>query len=239
MNMRFIRKLPIPRDVKQEYPVPDALREVRLKNIRAIRAVLSGESDKMLLIIGPCSADREDSVLEYLTRLRKVADQVSDKLVIVPRIYTNKPRTTGDGYKGMLHQPDPTGRAGRADRHSHDPRSAHEGADGDGLLLRGRDALSREPPVHGRSARLRRRRRAQRGEPGPPPHGERAGRARRHEEPDLGRLQRHAQRHHRRPAQPHLRLPQLGGRERGQPLRPRDPARLCEQARPEPAELSL
>ena len=110
MNMRFIRKLPIPRDVKQEYPVPDALREVRLKNIRAIRAVLSGESDKMLLIIGPCSADREDSVLEYLTRLRKVADQVSDKLVIVPRIYTNKPRTTGDGYKGMLHQPDPTGR---------------------------------------------------------------------------------------------------------------------------------
>ena len=110
MNMRFIRKLPIPRDVKQEYPVPDALREVRLQNIRAIRAVLSGESDKLLLIIGPCSADREDSVLEYLTRLRKVADQVSDKLVIVPRIYTNKPRTTGDGYKGMLHQPDPTGR---------------------------------------------------------------------------------------------------------------------------------
>ena len=110
MNMRFIRKLPIPRDVKQEYPVPDPLREVRLKNIRAIRAVLSGESDKLLLIIGPCSADREDSVLEYLTRLRRVADQVSDKLVIVPRIYTNKPRTTGDGYKGMLHQPDPTGR---------------------------------------------------------------------------------------------------------------------------------
>ena len=110
MNMRFIRKLPIPRDVKQEFPVPDQLREVRLQNIRAIRAVLSGESDKMLLIIGPCSADREDSVLEYLTRLRTVADQVADKLVIVPRIYTNKPRTTGDGYKGMLHQPDPTGR---------------------------------------------------------------------------------------------------------------------------------
>ncbi len=110
MNMRFIRKLPIPRDVKQEFPVPDHLREVRLENIRQIRAVLSGESEKMLLIIGPCSADREDSVLEYLTRLRKAADQVTDKLVIVPRIYTNKPRTTGDGYKGMLHQPDPTGR---------------------------------------------------------------------------------------------------------------------------------
>ena len=110
MNMRFIRKLPIPRDVKQEFPVPDRLREVRLENIRQIRAVLSGESDKILLIIGPCSADREDSVMEYLTRLRSVQEQVKDQIVIVPRIYTNKPRTTGDGYKGMLHQPDPNGR---------------------------------------------------------------------------------------------------------------------------------
>jgi 3-deoxy-7-phosphoheptulonate synthase len=107
MNMRFIRKLPIPRDVKQKFPVPDHLREVRLKNIRAIRAVLSGESDKMLLIIGPCSADREDSVLEYVTRLAKLRESVCDKIVLVPRVYTNKPRTVGLGYKGMLHQPDP------------------------------------------------------------------------------------------------------------------------------------
>ena len=110
MNMKFVRKLPIPRDVKQEYPVPDALREVRSKNVRQIRDVLNGKSDKLLMIIGPCSADREDAVLEYLSRLRTVQDQTADKLVIVPRIYTNKPRTTGDGYKGMLHQPDPTGR---------------------------------------------------------------------------------------------------------------------------------
>ena len=110
MNMKFVRKLPIPRDVKQEYPVPDALREVRSRNVRQIRDVLSGKSDKLLMIIGPCSADREDAVLEYLSRLRTVQDQTADKLVIVPRIYTNKPRTTGDGYKGMLHQPDPTGR---------------------------------------------------------------------------------------------------------------------------------
>ena len=107
MNMKFVRKLPIPRDVKQEYPVPDALREVRGKNIREIRSVLSGKSDKLLIIIGPCSADREDAVLEYLGRLRSVQDQTADKLVIVPRIYTNKPRTTGAGYKGMLHQPNP------------------------------------------------------------------------------------------------------------------------------------
>ncbi len=110
MNMNFIRKLPIPRDVKQEFPVPDTMREVRLQNVREIQRVLSGESNKILLIIGPCSADREDSVMEYLTRLRTVQDQVKDQIVIVPRIYTNKPRTTGDGYKGMLHQPDPTGR---------------------------------------------------------------------------------------------------------------------------------
>ena len=110
MNMKFVRKLPIPRDVKQEYPVPDALREIRRKNIKEIRDVISGKSDKLLMIIGPCSADREDAVLEYLSRLRTVQDQTADKLVIVPRIYTNKPRTTGDGYKGMLHQPDPTGK---------------------------------------------------------------------------------------------------------------------------------
>ena len=86
MNMHFIRKLPIPKEVKKQFPVPEALRAVRLQNILNIRAVLSGESDKLLLIIGPCSADREDSVLEYLTRLRKVQDQTADKLVIVPRI---------------------------------------------------------------------------------------------------------------------------------------------------------
>ena len=108
MNMHFIRKLPIPRDVKQEYPVPEELRSVRSKNIQEIEAILSGNDDRLLLIIGPCSADREDSVLEYLTKLKCVQTQVEDKIKIVPRIYTNKPRTTGDGYKGMLHQPDPT-----------------------------------------------------------------------------------------------------------------------------------
>ena len=110
MNMHFIRKLPIPRDVKQEYPVPEELRSVRLENIRQIEAILSGDDDRLLLIIGPCSADREDSVLEYLTKLKCVQTQVEEKIKIVPRIYTNKPRTTGDGYKGMLHQPDPSGR---------------------------------------------------------------------------------------------------------------------------------
>ena len=110
MNLEFVRKLTIPMEVKALYPMTADMVRCREERLRQEKAILSGADDRLLLIIGPCSADREDSVLEYLTRLRKVADQVSDQLVIVPRIYTNKPRTTGDGYKGMLHQPDPTGR---------------------------------------------------------------------------------------------------------------------------------
>lgn len=107
MPMQFIRKLPIPLDTKEKYPLTAAASEAKERNDEAIRRVFTGESDKFLLIIGPCSADSESSVMDYVYRLKKVAEQVSDKLIIIPRIYTNKPRTTGDGYKGMLHQPDP------------------------------------------------------------------------------------------------------------------------------------
>ena len=107
MNMNFIRKLPIPKDIKEKYPLPEKLAAVKAQNDAEIRKVFTGESNKFLLIIGPCSADREDAVLEYICRLRKVQDKVSDKILIIPRIYTNKPRTTGEGYKGMLHQPNP------------------------------------------------------------------------------------------------------------------------------------
>ena len=109
MSMQFIRKLPIPMDIKAQYPMTDeltALREVRNEEVKSI---FRGETDKLILVIGPCSADSEDSVMDYITRLRKVQDKVSDKLFIIPRIYTGKPRTTGDGYKGMLHQPNPEG----------------------------------------------------------------------------------------------------------------------------------
>ena len=105
--MQFIRKLPIPLDTKEKYPISAVAEESKIKNDAAIKAVFKGESNKMLLVIGPCSADAEEPVMDYVYRLKKIQDEVSDKLIIIPRIYTNKPRTTGDGYKGMLHQPDP------------------------------------------------------------------------------------------------------------------------------------
>ena len=107
MNMKFICKLPIPQDVKAMYPLSEKAAAIKAANDEEIIKVFTGESDKLVLVIGPCSADREDAVLEYILKLRSVQEQVADKIVIVPRIYTNKPRTTGDGYKGMLHQPDP------------------------------------------------------------------------------------------------------------------------------------
>jgi 3-deoxy-7-phosphoheptulonate synthase len=107
MQMNFHRKLPIPQEVKKEYPLTKLMTETKAKRDEAIKAVFDGSSDKFILVIGPCSADHREPVLEYISRLRKIEDQVKDKIIIIPRIYTNKPRTTGQGYKGMLHQPDP------------------------------------------------------------------------------------------------------------------------------------
>ena len=107
MQMNFHRKLPIPQEVKKEYALTERMTKIKAERDENIKAVFEGKLDKFLLIIGPCSADHSEPVLEYISRLRKVEDQVSDKIIIVPRIYTNKPRTTGQGYKGMLHQPDP------------------------------------------------------------------------------------------------------------------------------------
>lgn len=109
MNMEFKRKLPTPQTIKDMYPISEKLAQKKQANDRQIRAILTGEDDRLLLLIGPCSADREDAVLDYAVRLRTLQDRVADKLLIVPRIYSNKPRTTGDGYKGMLHQPNPNG----------------------------------------------------------------------------------------------------------------------------------
>ncbi len=106
-NMNFIRKLPVPKDIKAEFPVSPALAAVKAQNDREITDIFTGKDDRLLLIIGPCSADREDAVLDYISRLRTLQERVKDKILFIPRIYTNKPRTTGDGYKGMLHQPDP------------------------------------------------------------------------------------------------------------------------------------
>lgn len=106
-NMNFVRKLPIPQELKREMPLTPALKAEKDKRDAEIAKIIRSESNKLLLVIGPCSADREDSVLDYISRLAEVQKQVADKIVIVPRIYTGKPRTTGAGYKGMLHQPDP------------------------------------------------------------------------------------------------------------------------------------
>ncbi len=107
MNMIFERKLPIPKEIKAQHPLSDDIAKIVNNRASEIKDIFTGKSDKFVLIIGPCSADNEDSVIDYITRLRKVQDRVNDKIFIIPRIYTNKPRTTGDGYKGMLHQPDP------------------------------------------------------------------------------------------------------------------------------------
>ncbi|MBR5633357.1 MAG: 3-deoxy-7-phosphoheptulonate synthase [Clostridia bacterium] len=107
MSMNFHRKLPIPQEVKKEFPLTERMAQVKAARDESIKAVFEGTSDKFILVIGPCSADHSEPVLEYISRLRRLEEQVSDKIIIIPRIYTNKPRTTGQGYKGMLHQPDP------------------------------------------------------------------------------------------------------------------------------------
>jgi 3-deoxy-7-phosphoheptulonate synthase len=107
MNMIFHRKLPIPQEIKAQYSLSDEMVKIKENRAEEIKAVFTGESDKFILVIGPCSADHKDPVLDYISRLRLVEDKVKDKIIIIPRIYTNKPRTTGEGYKGMLHQPDP------------------------------------------------------------------------------------------------------------------------------------
>lgn len=106
-NLKFYRKLPIPKDIKAEYPVSDELKAKREAFLKDLGDIFEGRSKRLLLVIGPCSADSEEPVKDYLGRLRLLEDEVSDKIMIVPRVYTNKPRTTGEGYKGMLHQPDP------------------------------------------------------------------------------------------------------------------------------------
>ena len=106
-NMKFIRKLPIPMDVKAQYPLKAEYAEKKKIRDAEIADVFTGKSNKLILIIGPCSADREDSVLDYISRLARLQEKVEKELLIIPRIYTNKPRTTGDGYKGMVHQPNP------------------------------------------------------------------------------------------------------------------------------------
>ena len=107
MSMNFLRKLPIPKEIKELYPIDEKSAKVKAERQEEIKKIFEGKSDKFILIIGPCSADNKGAVMDYMGRLRTVQDEVADKIFIIPRIYTNKPRTTGAGYKGMLHQPNP------------------------------------------------------------------------------------------------------------------------------------
>lgn len=107
MGFEFIKKLPTPDEIRNQYPIDAKIKALKEKRDSEIRDILTGKSDKFLTIIGPCSADNEDAVCDYLLRLRKVQEKIEDKVLIIPRVYTNKPRTTGEGYKGMVHQPDP------------------------------------------------------------------------------------------------------------------------------------
>ena len=107
MSFEFIKKLPTPEEIRAQYPLPLALAQMKEARDKQIKDIFTGRSDKFLVVIGPCSADNEDSVCDYIGRLAKVNEKVKDKLILVPRIYTNKPRTTGEGYKGIVHQPDP------------------------------------------------------------------------------------------------------------------------------------
>lgn len=107
MGFEFIKKLPTPEEIRNQYPIDAGIKALKEQRDQEIRDVFTGKSDKFLVIIGPCSADNEDAVIDYLLRLRKVQDKIADKVLIIPRVYTNKPRTTGEGYKGMVHQPDP------------------------------------------------------------------------------------------------------------------------------------
>lgn len=110
MNMLFERKLAIPMEVKEMYPLTGEMSQTVARRDAEIKAILSGKDDRLIMIVGPCSADNEDSVIDYISRLRVLQEEIKDRLYIIPRIYTNKPRTTGDGYKGILHQPDPEGK---------------------------------------------------------------------------------------------------------------------------------
>lgn len=107
MGIKFMHNLPTPDEIIAEYPLPSALRAKKVDFDRQISDILTGKDSRLLVIIGPCSADNEDSVCDYVTRLARVSEKVRDRLLIIPRVYTNKPRTTGEGYKGLLHQPDP------------------------------------------------------------------------------------------------------------------------------------
>ena len=239
MSMTYNRQLPSPHELKEQYPLPAKLGLLKAQRDREIRQVFQGESEKFLVIVGPCSADREDTVLEYCLRLAALQEKVGEKLLLVPRVYTNKPRTTGAGYKGMLHQPSPDKAPDLlggiiAIRRLHLRVMEETGlTSADEMLYPENrsyldDVLSYEAvggPV--------------RGEPAAPAHRQRHGHPRGHEEPHQRRPFRDAQLHPGGPVGAHLPLPGLGRDHHRQPPGPRHPPRGRGQVRHLRAQLPL
>lgn len=145
MGFEYVSKLPTPDEIRAQFPLAPELAAEKARKDAAIRDVFTGDSDKFLVIIGPCSADREDAVIDYVNRLAKVQEKVKDKLILVPRIYTNKPRTTGDGYKGLLHQPNPEGKPNLYQGSDRDSQTSHACDRRNRLLDGRRDAIPGEP----------------------------------------------------------------------------------------------
>ena len=223
MQMDFLRRLPAPDELKQQFPISAQTAELKERRDKELCRIFEGSDDRLLLIIGPCSADHEDAVIDYIARLRKVQDAVSDKIFIVPRIYTNKPRTIGVGYKGMLHQPDPEKKSDMlkgiiAIRQLH-MRAANETGFtcADEMLYpenhRYLSDLLSYVAVGARSSR--------------------------HEKPDQRRPYGYDELHYRGAVQPYVPLPRMGSKDRRQPLHPRHFARLCGQVRPQYPQLPL
>ena len=237
MRMEFVRKLPIPMECKEMYPLNADLAQIVSERAVEMKRIFTGESNKLLLIIGPCSADREDSVMEYLTRLRGVADKVADKIFIVPRIYTNKPRTTGAGYKGMLHQPDPEAKPDLykgivAIRQLHMRALAETGfSAADEMLYPENYKYLDDVLAYVGHPELRRGRRAFRREPGTSSRGKCRRWPGGHEESYGGQPVCHDECHLRRSAGTLLHLSRLGRPFDRQSARARHLARLPEQAR--------
>ena len=183
MSFQYIREMPDVREILDTIPVPEALKKIKEERDKEIMSVFKRESEKFLVIIGPCSADNEDAVCEYVSKLAKLQDEVKEKLILIPRIYTNKPRTTGEGYKGMAHQPKPSEEPNMVKGLKAITQDAYPGAEGVPSLCCRRDALSRELSLSCRYPQLCRCRRTVGRKPASPADDQRPRCPRRDEEP--------------------------------------------------------
>lgn len=212
MDMEFLRKLPTPKELKEQFPVSEKIAAIKEDRDKQIREIFEGKDDRLLLIIGPCSADNEDAVIDYISRLRTVQDKVADKIFMIPRIYTNKPRTIGMGYKGMLHQPDPEkkedmlkGIIAIRDLHTRAVNETGFTCADEMLYPENHRYLSDLFILRCHRCPFRRR-------PAAPSDRQRRRHPGRYEEPNRRRYLRYDELHHRRTARSHVPVPWMGSK---------------------------